>query len=372
MKITCTQENLNQGLNITGHLVNKSVNLPILNNLLIEAKEGQIKLLSTNLEIGISTLIRGKIEQQGVFTVDSKLLADYVSLLPKDNVEMELVKDDFLNVKCKNNNTRIKGIPADDFPVIPEIEKKDPFVVSIKELKMAISQVLFAVSNNDTRPEISGVLMAFGDNKLILVGTDSYRLAEKKISASGSSKQMQVIVPLKTLQELLRILSAMKEDSELENLDIYISDNQILFVIDGIEMISRLVEGNYPDYKQIIPTDAKTKTEVNTNEFVKIIKTTALFSKVGIFDIKLEFLPENKSIVVSSNNIQVGESVSELEVGFSGEKNNTTLNYRFLLDGLSNIGSSEITLDVIDNNVPCVMKPKGDDSYLYIIMPIKQ
>ncbi|HCC22611.1 TPA: DNA polymerase III subunit beta [Candidatus Falkowbacteria bacterium] len=375
MKIICTQENLSYGLSITGHLANKNVNLPILNNVLIEAKNDSIKFSTTNLEIGISCVVRGKVETEGVYTVDSKLLSDYVGLLPVEPVEVALVKNDYLNIKCKNNNTKIKGIPADDFPVIPEIEKNNPYHVSVANFKQAIAQVIFAVANSETRPEISGVYISFNNEpgRLTMVGTDSYRLAEKKVAVSGCTDARNMIVPVKTLQEVLRILGSIKDDAEApEKLDIYVSDNQILFVVNGVEIISRLVEGQYPDYKQIIPNEAKTKTKIDTQELTKIIKTTALFSKTGIFDINFEFLPENKSVVISSNNIQVGDSVSEVEVQFEGDKNATTLNFRFILDVLSAVNSTEITFDVIDNAVPCVIKPAGDDSYLYIIMPIKQ
>ena len=373
MKFTCTQENLNQGLLVTGHLVNKNVNLPILNNVLIEAKEGNLKFSTTNLEIGITCLVRGKIEADGIFTVESKLLSDYVNLLPKENVDITLLKDDYLSVKCKNNQTRIKGINSDDFPVIPKIDKKENYKVSVKDFKKAISQVIFSVSTSETRPEINGVYLAFNNeqNFLNLVGTDSYRLAEKKIAISGSAEKKEVIVPVKVLQEVLRILGALKT-LDNDNLEIYLSDNQILFCLEGIEVISRLAEGQYPDYKQIIPNTNKTSVVVDTNELAKVIKTTALFSKTGIFDINMEFLAEKKSLVVSSNNIQVGESFSELEVEFTGENNATTLNYRFLLDVLSNIDAAEVEISLVDNNIPSTIKPKGDASYLYIIMPIRQ
>jgi DNA polymerase-3 subunit beta len=376
MKLTCTKENLNLGLMVAGHLSNKNVNLPILNNVLLEAKNNVLKLSTTNLEIGINCTVRGKVEVDGVFTADSKLLADFVNLLPNENVEIELVKDDYLNVKCKNNNTRVKGIPADDFPVIPQIEKVNPYQISLKEFKEAVGSVIFAVSNNETRPEINGLYMSFGDgaaDNLTLVGTDSYRLAEKKVKLAGNQEKKEVIVPVKALQEVLRILGGLKDGGETpETLEVYISENQILFVIGSIELISRLAEGQYPDYKQIIPKEAKTTVIVSTEELAKVIRTSALFSKAGIFDVNLEFVPESKSIVISSNNVQVGESVSEVSVDFTGEKNATTLNYRFLLDGLSNIAATELELSLVDMNIPCVLRPKGDASYTYIVMPIRQ
>lgn len=374
MKITCIQENLNFGLQTTGHLVNKNVNLPILNNVLLEAKEGLLKLSSTNLEIGISNSVRCKVDQEGSFTVDARLLSDYVNLLSKDQIKIELKEDDFLQVSCGNSKTKIKGMVSDDFPVIPKIDKEKPYSVKTADFKNALSQVIFAVSTSETRPEISGVLMCFNKqkNKLVIVGTDSYRLTEKTLNLDKNQEEKDVIVPIKTLQELLRILNNLKEYSnQIEEINIYLSENQILFTCDNIELISRLIEGQYPDYKQIIPKDFKTKITVSAIELAKIIKTVSLFSKNGIFDINLLFDPA-QGLVAKSTNAQIGESTSVLEVEYEGEINETVLNYRYLLDGINNIGADEIEFSLIDNNIPCVMRPKGKDDYLYIIMPIKQ
>ncbi|MFA6537563.1 MAG: DNA polymerase III subunit beta [Patescibacteria group bacterium] len=373
MKFTSIQENLNFGLQTTGHLVNKNVNLPILNNVLLEAKNGTLKLASTNLEIGICCTVRCKIEQEGSFTVDAKLLADYISLLPNDQVEVNLLADDFLSVRCVNSATKIKGLVSDDFPVIPEIEKKNPIKVKIADFKKAVSQVIFAVANSEIRPEIGGVLFNFNKftkGKLTLVGTDSYRLAEKIIDIEDQGEEKEVIVPLKTLQELVRILGNIK-DSTIEDLQIYLAENQILFVCEGMELISRLIEGQYPDYKQIIPEKTKTKINVSTAELVKAIKKVSLFAKAGIFDVNLVFEAQ-KGLTVQSINSQLGESKSDLDVDFSGETNETTLNYRYLLDGLNNLDSSEVEISLVDNNLPGLFKPKGKEDQLYLIMPIKQ
>ncbi len=375
MKITCLQENLNRGLQMTGHLVNKNINLPILNNVLIEAKEGGLKLSSTNLEIGINCFVRCKVEKEGSFTVEGKLLSEYVNLLPNDQIEMERKENDFFQVKCKKHETKIKGIEATDFPVIPQIEKKNAYKIKSSEFKKAISQVVFSVAPSETRPEISGVLLSFNKeekDKIVMVGTDSYRLAEKKMDCSNNQEEKEVIVPLKTFQELLRILNNLKDQGDgEEELEIHLSENQILFVIEGIELISRLIEGQYPDYKQIIPQEVKTTAIATTGELVKMIKTVSLFSKTGIFDINVGFEP-GKGLVLKATNTQVGESVSELDVALTGEKNETILNYRYLLEGLNNIETNEVELSLVDSNIPCLVKPKGNEDYLYIVMPIKQ
>ena len=375
MKLTCLQENLNFGLQATGHLVNKNINLPILNNVLLEAKQDGLKLSSTNLEIGISCQVRCKVDVEGAFTVDAKLISEYVNLLPNDQVNISLDKDDFLSVLCRQSQTKIKGIQADDFPVIPQIERNEAYKVKTADFKKALNQVVFAVAPSETRPEISGVLMSFNKNnekKLFLVGTDSYRLTEKKLAFEGSDKEQDVIVPVKTLQEVLRIISGLKDQSNpVEEMQIYLSENQILFVCGGVELISRLIEGQYPDYKQIIPKESKTKVKASVSELIKAIKTVALFSKNGIFDIRLLFDAGTGLNLRAANN-QVGESASTVEVEFIGETNENTLNYRYLLDGLNSIEGDEVEITVVDNAVPCLIRPAGKDDYLYLVMPIRQ
>jgi len=386
MKISCTQENLNQGLFVVSHIASKNTALPILNNVLIQANDNSIKLSATNLEIGVTCLIRGKVETEGDFTVQSRLLADYVALLPKDRVDLDVIGGskneselgDILNITCKNHSTKIKGQPATDFPLIPQLERKNLYVVDCQKFRQAISQVILAVSVSETRPEINGVLFNFNSDSLILAATDSYRLAEKTIALDKKTKNesQKVIVPSRTLQELQRILSSFKDPAaleEIENIKIYLSDNQILFALDSIELISRLVEGQYPDYQQIIPQQSNTKITLSVPEFINAIKTTSLFARSGIYDVNLEFDSAKKETTVSSANNQLGENVSKVSSEITGDNNSIVVNYRYLLDGLQNIDSNQISIDVIDSASPCVLKASGKDSdYLYIIMPIKQ
>ena len=209
-------------------------------------------------------------------------------------------------------------------------------------------------------------------NNLTLVGTDSYRLSETNLQVAGSEEEKKVIVPAKTLQEVLRIIGNFKEqNAEDTNLEIYLSENQILFNIGGVELISRLIEGEYPDYKQIIPTERKTSVIIDRAELLKAVKTVALFSKTGIFDINLIFDP-GRGLEIKANNAQVGESSTMLEVEYQGEVNETVLNFRYLLEGLNNIGKDLVEISLVDDNIPCTIKGKEDTGFLYIIMPIKQ
>lgn len=384
MKISCTQENLNQGLFVTSHIASKSTVLPILNNILIQAGVNEIKLSATNLEMGITCLIRGKVESEGELTIPSRLLADYISTLPKERVDLTVSQENketidlTLTIKCKNHSTKIKGQPAVDFPLIPQINKNEGYFLNYSDLKQAISQVIFAVSAAETRPEINGVLFDFEKDKLILAATDSYRLAEKTLILDKKSKgkPQKVIVPTKTLQELLRILGSFKDPAALSQLDeigIYVSDNQILFVIGSIELISRLIEGQYPDYRQIIPNQSNTTASANTSELIGVTKTASLFARSGIYDVNLEFIPDKKEIIISSANSQLGENISNIGAEISGQANNIIMNYRYLLDGLQNINYDQVKLEIIDAASPCVLRPAQKEAdYLYIIMPIKQ
>lgn len=377
MRFISLQENLKKGLNIVGHVTSKNINLPILNNILIKSANGNIEFVSTNLEIGITHQLRGKIEVDGEFTVDSKLITEYVSLLNgKDNVIME-EKDNELKLECGNYKTKIKGESAKEFPLIPTIPKDSYCEVKIDDFKKALNSVIFAVSNSENRLELSGVLFSFNNNTLSLAATDSYRLAERIIEIKSKLKEEEykVIVPSKTVQEFLRVLNNFDGQlkgtgEESEYVKIYLSDNQILFNVDSVDLISRLINGHYPDYKQIIPINYQTEVSVEKTELIRAVKATSLFSKTGINDIAL-FFSKNK-ILVSAFSGQSGESKVELDAEISGINNEITINYRYLLDGLNNIEGTQVKISIVNSNTPCLIKSETDANYLYIVMPIKQ
>lgn len=379
MKLVSLKENLKHGLFVAGHVAGKNVNLPILNNVLIKTEDKNIKIITTDLEIGVVNTIRGKVEKEGAFTVNSRIISDYINLLPNKKVEIEKQKDD-LKIKCDNYNTKIKGQSAEDFPLIPTVEKENKISIKINDLKKALNQVGFAVAGGDSRVELSGVLFSFEKEKLVLAATDSYRLAEKRVDIKTETKNdiegKKIIIPSKTTQELLRILSGLKENGELQSdkqeIEFYFSDNQVLFTTESTELVSKLIEGQYPDYKQIIPENTKTSAIVNKAELLRAVRTSSLFSKSGINDVNLDF-PEGKNqIVVSSTSGQTGENIVEIDAKTSGKDNGIVVNYQYLLDGLKNIEEDEVKIAVVDNNTPCVVKPVQNQNYLYIIMPIKQ
>ncbi len=375
MKLISVQENLKKGLLLVSHGTGKNINLPILGNILIKAYQNTIELVSTNLEIGIIHKLRGKVEDDGEFTVDAKIITEYVNLLPSENVEIEEVEGE-LKIECDNFKTKIKGESAKDFPLIPTVSQDNYYSCTVADLKKAFNSVAFAVSNSENRIELSGVLFNFEDDKLILVATDSYRLAEKAITvkASGSFNNQRLIVPARTVQEVLRILSNYNsEDLSFEQngeVKISISDNQILFTIDSVELVSRLINGQYPDYKQIIPDKSKTEIVTSKQNLLRAVKAVAIFSKIGINDINLEF--KNNKIVISASSGQSGESRVDVDAEITGIDNEVAINFRYLVDGLNNVTSDKVKLSVVSNNTPCVLTADKDDDYLYVVMPIRQ
>jgi len=375
MKFSCTQENLNQILNIVSHIASKNNNLPILSNLLIKTENKNINISATNLEVGITSLLRGKVDVDGEILVDAKLLSNYISLLDKDRVDFELIEDD-LKIECKKQKTKIKTQNTLDFPLIPKIEKSNPFIVSALKFKNAVYNIAFAVSNSDIRPEISGVFMSFLEKELVMAATDSYRLAEKKIDYldNKNSQNHQIIVPVKTLQEVSRIIGGFKGDVELvgdDNLEIYIEENQIIFNYNGVELVSRLIDGQYPDYNQIIPNNFNTKIKVNVIDLIKAVKASSLFAKSGVFDIKMIFSNSN-NLSISASSSQVGENNSNIDIEKNGPDGEIVINYKYILDGLQNIQSEFVVIEIIDSNTPIIIKPEDVNDYLYLIMPIRQ
>ncbi|MCK5416025.1 DNA polymerase III subunit beta [Candidatus Parcubacteria bacterium] len=377
MKISTLQENLKTGVYIVSHIAGKNVNLPILSNVLIKASKDGINLITTDLEMGIISKIRGKVETEGKYTVNAKVLSDYVSLLPNQKINLEK-KDNILTVCSENYKTSIKGQEAEDYPLIPKIDKNIYFKLNIEEFKKALSQVIFSVSISDTRIELTGVLFSFSKNGLTLASTDSFRLSEKKVKVTTNIEtedEIKVVIPSKTLQEVIRILSTIREgeiNRDENEIVFYISENQVLFTVKDTELISKLIDGQYPDYTQIIPLENKTVAIINKKEFVRAIKASSIFSKSGVNDVNLDFPLGKNKIIISSTSSLTGENITELDAKVDGDDNGVVVNYKYLLDGLNNIEGDSVRMEIVNNNTPCILKSEKDDNYLYLIMPIKQ
>jgi DNA polymerase III subunit beta len=378
MKLSCTKENLHQGLSITSHLMTKNVNLPILQNVLVKAEGGAIRFTATNLEMAVNCTVRGKVEEPGEFTIPSKLFFDYVTLLPNETIDLD-VDDQTVSVNCGTHSTQINGLSASEFPLVPKVEGNITFEIPVDDFRKALSQTLFSVATNESRPELTGVAFKFflheGEGRLTLASTDSYRLSETTIPVvSGVQEEFKIVIPSKSLSEVGRILSVFKDEVDLPStITMSLSSNQVVFTYGPVELVSRTIEEDYPDYQQIIPTQFQTQAVLDRDDVIKAVKTASLFSRQGLFDITLEFDSSAKTLSVSATDATRGKNKTNCSGDITGVNNNVTVNFRYLLDGLNAIGSDQILFEMIDAGNPCLLSSNNDtDAYRYVVMPIKQ
>ncbi len=362
---------MSKALMLVSGVAGKNINLPILNNVLIKAEDQKVEVVATNLEMATVVNIRAITEAPGSFTVPARTLADFINLLGEEKIGFEL-KDNELVVECGKSSTKIKGTPAEDFPIIPSVDEGTGYVVEARELKRGLSQVIPATAKNDIRPELSGVYFGFNveTKKLVMAATDSYRLAEKKINLVQGEEEKKVIVPGRTAVEISRILSLEDSLENEKNARVLIGDGQVALHYGNVQMVSRLIEGQYPDYRQIIPKDFKASIELETDKLIKEVKAASLFSTSGVNAVHLTIKP-NEGLEIVSTSTQTGDYRSELEGEAEGETVRVLLNHRYLLDGLNNIESEKVSLSVINADSPCELAPK-ENGYLYIVMPIRQ
>lgn len=373
MKISCTKENLSAVLALTSGVTGKNLNLPILNNILIKASEQKVEIIATNLDLAVVSVIRAKVEKSGSFTIPARTLTDYIALLPNEKVDLELKENELL-ITCGKASTKIKGIAADDFPIIPTMEDGKGYTLKAADFKNGLSQVLPAVARNEIRPELSGVFFNFNGTEasLVLATTDSYRLAEKKLTIQQGADPHMVIVPARTAQEINHLLTTTPPEGAEPNARLMVNDNQIMVSFNNTQIISRLVDGKYPDYTQIIPKNFATTALVNTDQLIKEMKTAGIFTTTGVNAASLVFKPSSESVGVASTSTQTGEYTSELQGEITGGETTILLNTKYVLDGLNNFNTAQTEIKIVSGDNPCIFQPAGDSSYIYIVMPIRQ
>ena len=354
-------------MDVVSCAVNPSTTLPVLNNILLKASNKRLFFSATNLEIAINYSIPAEIKNEGAITIPAKLITHYIALLSDQDVELKVEDGMVLHLKSKSSQTKIKGISPDEFPPIPNIEKDASLQILAADLNGAIDCTVFSASASSSRPILAGVYMQADKDILKMVATDSFRLAEKKTKlVKKIEKNVECIVPVKTLLELGRILSS---KFEKEPVEIHISKNQILFSVGGIELISRLIEGNFPDYEKIIPKAVRTKLEANVANLSTATKRVSLFAKENNNNIKLSVTNDGR-LQIATDETSVGEERAEMDIKMTGENNKVALNSQYLLDVLAHLKDS-VTIEMDEKLTPVVVRPLKRDDYLYIIMPLK-
>jgi DNA polymerase-3 subunit beta len=370
MKFNISSDKLKKIISLASRVCGTNLTLPILNNILLELENKYLKVFSTNLEIGILAKIPVDTEEQsGKISIPGKVFSDFINSLPNKDVQVS-VENFIMNVKCGDYNAKILGQDPKDFPVLPEINEQQITAINSNNLISSLSKVYHIVSPIDTRVEISGILMSFKKDKLLLCGTDSIRLSEKTINLNNETKETTAIIPQRTISEVIHIFSGLEGE-----VGITLDKSQVSFNFlpkdktdIQVSLVSRLIEGNFPDYKEIIPKQIKTECIFDKSELQNKIKTASLFSS-KIQDVKLKFDPKNGKIFISSSSSDIGETQTSLKGKMKGEEMEITFNWKFLLDGLAVINSSEVFFGVNDAMSPTILQPIGDKSYFYILMP---
>ncbi|HZP55793.1 MAG TPA: DNA polymerase III subunit beta [Candidatus Saccharimonadales bacterium] len=360
MKLQVTQENLAKALSTVARVANTRNTLPILSNVLLQTADNRLSISATNLDIAITHRIGSKIEKTGSITVPARLMQDFVSSLPEGILNLELVGNK-LNITTDQYKSNINGIAADDFPVMPAITANTSWKASAPTFKKALSKIVFAASGDDARPVLTGVYFHELNGEVLAVATDSYRLAECSL---GKSKQkVEFLVPASAAADLLRIIS----DGDKEVVVTH-DDQQVLFQVGDVTLVARLIEGNYPDYKKLIPTKFATVAKLNRADFLNVAKVSSLFARESAGSITIKI--EDKSISINAIASQLGENTAsaEAEVKGGGE---VTLNSRYLIDALNAFSGEQVEFCFNGKLEPCILRSSDDPGYLHLIMPLR-
>lgn len=387
MRLSCKQKNLARGLSIVGRAVSSRTTLPVLNNILLATEDGRLRLSATNLEIGINCWINAAIEDEGQITVPARLLQEFTSQLPDDDIVMELnPRTQTLNLKCARFEANIKGLDAEEFPAIPKVSDTPTAVVDPAGLREAIRQVAFAAATDDSRPVLTGVLCRFEGNELTLVAADGYRLAMRRLplatpvntasfNGSGSSGRIDVIIPARTLQELGRILTDEGDDDQVA-ISITPNKSQVLFHSANVDLVSRLIEGNFPNVQQLIPQRYSTRAVLDTQQFLKAIKLASFFARDSNNIVRIAITPAEAEdtapgrMVITATAAEVGDNVGEVDTTVDGDEAQIAFNVALLQEGLGAIPTGQVSLELNSASNPGVLKPIGSDGYTHIIMPM--
>jgi len=382
VKVSCLQDRLSKGLSIVGRAVTSRSVLPVLSNILIATDDSRIKLASTNLEIAINCWIGGRVDEEGSTTVPARMLTAFVNSLPQETrIDMDLdVRTQTLNLRAAQHDARIKGLDANEFPVIPTGDGEERIQLHAASFRRMIEQVLFAAATDESRPILTGILSKFEGDTLTMAAADGFRLAVREYQLSEPvPAAMTVIVPARALNELGRIVGQVEaEDDATVDLIVTPVQNQILFQMHdadpSTDLVSQLIEGNFPDYHAIIPTSHNTRVVLDTAIFLEAVRVAYLFARDSANIVRLTITPGSDlgpgTMQVAAASAEQGDDVSDIEVLVEGDPIEIAFNARYLIDILSVIDEPEVVLETTSPSRPGMLKPKGNDEFLCVIMPM--
>ncbi|NLD71263.1 MAG: DNA polymerase III subunit beta [Chloroflexi bacterium] len=373
MKVSCLQENLAKGLSIVGRAVATRSTLPVLGNILISTDASRLKLSATNLEVGINCWVGAKVDQEGAITVPARLLADFVNSLPPERIDLNLItRTQTLNVKCGRYEANIKGIDAQEFPLILIPEEDHRVRIDPGLLCEMIDQVAFAAATDESRPVLTGVLAEVNADGLTFAAADGYRLSLRSVElADPPEEPMSAIIPARALQELRRISGDEQEPVEML---IAPSRNQVFFHLQNVDLVSQLVEGQFPDLKHTIPTSYKTRVTLATPDSLQAVRMAFIFARDAANVIRMQVVPGGEGdvgrLIVTATSPEHGDNVSEMDVTVEGDPIEVAFNARYLIDALNVIGTAQVSMELRDPTSPGVLRPVGGGDFVHVFMPM--
>jgi DNA polymerase-3 subunit beta len=365
MKLECSSEKIKNGINAVERITGKNLTLPILSSILLLASGKSLKIRSTNLSLGIEIEIPAKIEREGIVAISGSVLSGVFSnVLDSGNVNLESL-DGNLTITTKKSRIKVKGQPSDDFPTIP-IVSGATFEIDSKKLTDGIKSVYYSSSPSDIKPEISSVYIYTDEDNLIFASTDSFRLAEKKVKIKYTEEIRGILIPFKNTSEILRVFG---ESST--TIKVCFNKNQISFSSDGVYLTSRVIDGVFPDYRQIIPKEKKTEAVVLKQDLLNALKLSNVFSD-KFNQVNFRINPKEKVFELSSTNNDVGENKTYLDASLTGEEVELGFNYKYFLDCFTSLNTDSVSIKLAGNSKPIVVSPVSDQSFTYLIMPMNK
>ncbi len=386
MKVSCLQENLAKGLSIVGRAVATRSTLPVLGNILIATDRGRLKLSATNLEIGITCWVGAMVEEEGATTVPARTFIDLVNALPPERVDMTLgVRTQTLNLKCGRFDNNVRGIDAHEFPIIPTAEDKSAVPIEPEALRQMIEQVTFAAATDESRPILTGVLARFENNaatqsgQVTLIASDGFRISMRTTPLEEAvTTPTAVIIPARALTELGRIIGAAGPRFGPQEKPVSIivtpAKSQVLFHLDNVDLVSQLIDGNFPDINPVIPKKWTTRVVVNTAELTKAYKAANVFARESANIVRLTITPGDEltpgHLTVAATSAETGDNAGEMDATVEGAPLEIAFNARFMLEMLAVVGTEQIALEMTAPTSPAVIRAVGDEAFMHVIMPM--
>ena len=377
MKFSCNQDTFAKYLNILSRVVNAKPGLPILNNILFDVSKNKVSMVATDLEISLNCWIGAEVSKNGKTTIPAKQLAEFVNSIPAKKIDVTL-DDNVVNIETENNIAKFNTISPEDYPKIPEIKSTEKPLLKLKkqDLLLAINRVVFSAAHDDIKPVLTGVLVEISKEHISFVATDGLRLSKQLLSlSSGVEKDLEFLVPVKALEELAKIVTdfADEEDNDEYIQIFHLSEkNQVLFRYNDIDLVSRLIDGQFPEYKQIIPTGFQTRSVFKKSDFSNSLKVVNIIARsISGNKIEVDVQTKKNKVNLSAVQAEIGTNKSEFAIDASGEDLKIGFSGKFLSEILNNIGQEELVFEANTDVSPGVFKIEKDDTYLHLIMPMR-